>query len=797
MELPYASWCQAHANLAPQQFLSEFYRDNQPTTKNLANLANCIFSNMPKNETFLEIQDIIWGRLEGLDLKTWGNLKLTEQISYKAYQERKVESDEQFQKSIAQAHKTQVIENIMLDAEAHKDVAPIDPKILWKKYFPTQTLEEVCQMILGEIPLDRIAIDDIILILINSLILKMPQDNLDVYEFAVKLITGTQISFQQVCINQSGRTDDPSTFMEAGRKLVVEFSLRLKTSSSDIEFKGTQDRVKKLQAALYGLCSIMNEAFSNVYHARQLSKPISNLLSEETLKKTPCFSPTFNRLCLQITFKSLAYFKKFYGNGVIKNTFEAFEKDLASIDRAISNIDPKQHLPSLLLKLHNQKISSCRKFLTKMESIFNGDGCNQIKNWLFIQSPSHDLTSIIPLLFMPLLYLEKNFKNGLTHLIKFEKERSLQLLPDGEKLVANLTVLYENRMNISSYLDILRINTQTIQDHESLLIEKTGRSYHETLTEFAINSSRMELNKLITLLKPMHDIDNVHSGDILGAINHLKTALPDYLEALIRNSIGDADEVLECLEKVSVWEKECDLFDENSDTIILLRDNITITNLKTRVFLEAVAWLRVYFDKQHPVWNEELIKAPAAPVKKKKKPQKGKKKPLSKTKKKPEPKVDIEPVASVPLQETPPPVVIPVVPSEKSSKPTDNELWKAEVARIRSMRETARRLRRIEEARIKNEPIDQADIESVEKVLQGSLRRRSPKEIAYLAGEKVKIILKELKKDGWIEDHVTGDHHIFKHPSLRGHLSIPYTSKSDVIDRGTFQSIAKTAGWAD
>jgi len=50
-------------------------------------------------------------------------------------------------------------------------------------------------------------------------------------------------------------------------------------------------------------------------------------------------------------------------------------------------------------------------------------------------------------------------------------------------------------------------------------------------------------------------------------------------------------------------------------------------------------------------------------------------------------------------------------------------------------------------------------------------------------------LIKLAKEAGWCFDHATGSHHVFYHPTLPGHLSIPHPRKDMPI--GTAGKILK------
>jgi predicted RNA binding protein YcfA (HicA-like mRNA interferase family) len=53
-------------------------------------------------------------------------------------------------------------------------------------------------------------------------------------------------------------------------------------------------------------------------------------------------------------------------------------------------------------------------------------------------------------------------------------------------------------------------------------------------------------------------------------------------------------------------------------------------------------------------------------------------------------------------------------------------------------------------------------------------------------------LIRELKKAGWYEDRVVGSHHILKHPTRPGHLTVPHPKKD--LGKGLVHKIRKQAG---
>lgn len=52
-------------------------------------------------------------------------------------------------------------------------------------------------------------------------------------------------------------------------------------------------------------------------------------------------------------------------------------------------------------------------------------------------------------------------------------------------------------------------------------------------------------------------------------------------------------------------------------------------------------------------------------------------------------------------------------------------------------------------------------------------------------------LIREMQKAGWSLDRVAGSHHIFVHPSIAGHISVPHPKKD--LGKGLAQKIRKQA----
>lgn len=53
-------------------------------------------------------------------------------------------------------------------------------------------------------------------------------------------------------------------------------------------------------------------------------------------------------------------------------------------------------------------------------------------------------------------------------------------------------------------------------------------------------------------------------------------------------------------------------------------------------------------------------------------------------------------------------------------------------------------------------------------------------------------LIRDLKKSGWSEDRVVGSHHMFKHPTIPGHITVPHPKKD--LGKGLVHKILKQAG---
>ncbi|MBE7420738.1 MAG: type II toxin-antitoxin system HicA family toxin [Ideonella sp.] len=52
--------------------------------------------------------------------------------------------------------------------------------------------------------------------------------------------------------------------------------------------------------------------------------------------------------------------------------------------------------------------------------------------------------------------------------------------------------------------------------------------------------------------------------------------------------------------------------------------------------------------------------------------------------------------------------------------------------------------------------------------------------------------IKRLEADGWVLRHVAGSHHVFRHPSKPGHISVPHPKKD--LGAGLVHKLLKQSG---
>ena len=61
---------------------------------------------------------------------------------------------------------------------------------------------------------------------------------------------------------------------------------------------------------------------------------------------------------------------------------------------------------------------------------------------------------------------------------------------------------------------------------------------------------------------------------------------------------------------------------------------------------------------------------------------------------------------------------------------------------------------------------------------------------------KVRELLRQLRRDGWVRVKSKGGHRQFKHPTRPGRVTVS-GKPSHTVPPGTLASIAKQAGWED
>ena len=53
------------------------------------------------------------------------------------------------------------------------------------------------------------------------------------------------------------------------------------------------------------------------------------------------------------------------------------------------------------------------------------------------------------------------------------------------------------------------------------------------------------------------------------------------------------------------------------------------------------------------------------------------------------------------------------------------------------------------------------------------------------------LLIRELRRAGWVPDRVRGSHHVFKHPDRTGHVVVPHLKKD--LGAGLVAAIRKQA----
>ena len=62
----------------------------------------------------------------------------------------------------------------------------------------------------------------------------------------------------------------------------------------------------------------------------------------------------------------------------------------------------------------------------------------------------------------------------------------------------------------------------------------------------------------------------------------------------------------------------------------------------------------------------------------------------------------------------------------------------------------------------------------------------------YITHVKSDTLIKKLEADGWKLDRVRGSHHVFKHSTKPGHVTVPHPKKD--LGKGLVGAIRKQAG---
>jgi predicted RNA binding protein YcfA (HicA-like mRNA interferase family) len=750
-----------------------FINEERPTSLQVQELAENLHTSFPSSH--LDIQDYVWRQIE--DTAHMQTRKITS-IAYEEFKKRY-----RIDESMHLIHKP--------NSTIQKHTFNLQGE--WQKCFPRDSFAQICISVLGGIPPQDTPLDEVLVIMLNILTFNLtnrqrqetaPPDTLR--DYTMSIIGGIGISHNQFSVDYAGMIMNGDELSIEGQKIVLQRTKDLNANMSLIDLK--KNLLKESINQLMGLCNFLHAAYGSFSGMKQLELPLASLF-----KVTPQdhnFSQSLCEKYLKSSINMLQFVRVRFQHKPIDKLLEKIENDTQTILRHVQENGKKKPSDLFLYTQYKSVQKIIHSLVKELELIFMNNRPKSV--WLF-PSACCELGCVLYTMIVPLNSFETHIRECFSEFVNLSLEEKTLRLPDSDRLLTNLTHLYEKRTVIASYLDVLRQG-----ESKGLLLQGSnkGSSLQETLIKYATSTSRLELAKLITILKATKTIETSKSGDLLRSCIQLNTSLDYYLDELIEKSIIDAQLVVEnTFFLLSMPE------DQIREAIPALE--ITINN--TNKFLEAVAWLHHYLGKQRIVWSEELITAPAAKTTtKKKSTSKGagqKKKAKEKNNRKAtadkseiKPDLEVQTFTEAELKPPPQPIFHKTHSSEDSSSvenedvmlaPTAAELWNTKVANFRALREIAKRIT----------PVADSRSTAFQEILQGVLRNRSASHLSWLRKQKIDVILTELKNEGWVEDHVTGDHHIYKHPCLIGSISIPYSSESDQLKPGTFKSIARSAGW--
>lgn len=798
MQYPLAGWCHQNLTLySPNIFFNKFVEEQKPNSLDMLNLGKWLYESFP--DRHFDLQNLVWTRLERANLLNDGCL--AQEIAYKVFKQRVKKSNlENFQKGVAKGYTVLSHER---DPGSQNKLTFRNLSDLVASVFGENGFKAACIQTLNDLPDQDTSVQDVVCTLLNLEIFKRSFSGVysDVPRSAAALIVGV---YQR---NDCEYEDAPAENANESRSNFQQMMCnQVINRANHLVVKLNEGPIAKSNKLLINLCLLIKVAFEN-HDANLLAQPVSELPSLFP-KRGTSLSVNLCKNYLQAGRNLVKLVSEEFKGGnpkKLRQFLDTFYWDLGFIGG-------HYHVTPTLVTIFNDytKISLLLENLKRdLEKFYSSIDSSHDDHWLYYDRTT-DLAAMNGLISESISCFLNHLKNALNESIFLNDSQKTRLLPNAGKLRANLRHLYEKRTVIAGIVDLYR---QANEKFKINIKKMSGHSLQKTIAEFLISPNRVKLSNLITNLKVFDNPVTVFSGDFFFNVTALKKAFPDYLESFIEESIGDAEEALEtCINfanQIILKGFEQEVHESFKEF------NIGIQTIGA--FLETAAWLKNYFFVQKPIWECSLIDEidlKKEPVKKSagKKAGKNKKKGVKVNKgrgRAVDPfisslKDDAHVTQQVPVA-VQAPLAEKVQAAVKESSSSDDELenavasaseiWKARVEQLRSMRQMARGLKQMEQVPAQlQEP---ARTSSVQEVLGGAFRRKLAGELTLLRKSKVSEILKELNNDGWTLNRITGDHHIFSHPCLVGQVVIPYVSESEQLKKGTFNSVAKSAGWMD
>lgn len=801
MQYPLAGWCYKNLPLYnPNVFFNKFVAEQKPNSLDLLNLGKWLYASFP--DRHLDLQNLVWTRLEGATLIN--DDRLVQEIAYRAFKQRENKHRaETFQKAIAKGYTVLSHER---DPKSQNKPEHVELKNFFASIFGENGFKAACIQILNDLPDKDNSIQDVVCTLLNLEIFKRSFSGryADIARAAAILILGIYQRDGCEQVGTQGEAQNGSNFQQMMCNQVID-------RAKYLEAKFKEGSFAKSNKVLIDLCLLVKAVFENS-DGNLLAQPVSELPGLFQEKRTSLSVHLCKNYLLASRNLARLVSNEFKGGSPrkLRQILDRFDWDLGAVCAHFNGIPA----PVRILSDYTQISLLLENLKSDLESFYSSIDSAHDDHWLYYDR-NLDLAGIKGLISQPIGCFLSHLKNALNESVSLNENQKKRLLPDADKLRVNLRHLYEKRIVIAGIVDLYRQTKETKFKVKSL--KMSGHSFHKTVADFGIGTNRVKLSNLITDLKVFDGPMTACAGDVLCSVTALKKDLQDYLESSIEESIGDAEEALDsCINftsQISTMDFEQDFLEAFNDS-----------TQKIAAFLETAAWLKHYFFVQKPIWECPLIeeinlKEEAVSNSTGKKTKKNKKikqrrgravKPFvsklvddaAATQQVPAalnvPTTGQAPIAKQVSIAVQAPAAVNESPSSddelEHSVDSTAEIWKAKVEKLRSMRQMAKHLKQTESvppAKLQ-EP---AMSSSVHEVLSGAFRRKLAGELSLLRKGKVSEILKEINKDGWTLKRIAGDHHIYSHPCLIGQMVIPYSSESEQLKKGTFNAIAKQAGW--